>query len=54
MPRHIQFSTGDIAKIWRLKVQRFKISDIAKQIKRKRSWIYKILLKNYNVIAKHV
>ncbi|KAF8788328.1 hypothetical protein HNY73_009843 [Argiope bruennichi] len=52
MPRNVQFSAADIAKIWRLKAQNVKVSDIAKQMKRKRSGIYEILSKDANFIVK--
>ncbi|KAF8766939.1 hypothetical protein HNY73_019954 [Argiope bruennichi] len=52
MPRNVQFSAADIAKIWRLKAQNVKVSDIAKQMKRSRSGIYEILSKDTNSIVK--
>ncbi|KAF8778534.1 hypothetical protein HNY73_015248 [Argiope bruennichi] len=52
MPRNVPFSAADIAKIWRLKAQNVKVSDIAKQMKRSRSGIYEILSKDANSIVK--
>lgn len=52
MPRNVQLSAADKAKILRLKAQNVKISDIAKQIKRSRIRIYAIFSKNDNAIAK--
>ena len=52
MPRNVQFSAAGIAKIWRLKAQNVKVSDIVKQMKRIRSGINEILSKNANSIVK--
>ncbi|KAF8787989.1 Transposable element Tc3 transposase like protein [Argiope bruennichi] len=52
MPRNVPFSAADIVKIWRLKAQNVKVSDIAKQMKRSRSGIYEILSKDANPIVK--
>ena len=54
MPRNVQFSAADIAKIWHLKAQNIKVSDIAKQMKRSRSGVYEILSKDANSIVKSV
>ena len=45
MFRNVEFSASEISKIWHLKAQYVKVSDIAKQIKRSRSGIYEILSK---------
>ena len=52
MPRRVKFSAAETAKIWRLKVQNVKASDVSKQIKCSRSRIYEILSKNTNSVAK--
>ena len=52
MPRIVQFSAPEIAKIWRLKAQNVKLSDVSKQMKRSRSGFYEILSKDANSTAK--
>ena len=52
MPRNVHFSAAEITKIWCLKAQNVKVTDVAKQIKRSRFEIYDILSKDANSIVK--